>query len=180
MTVNMLVYAAAGGITVAAVAVFFLLGPGIALPDPQERPEAQVIPPVVAVRDVSVTSEGDRAQVRVVFTVDNPNQRPMYLEEIQYDLLVNDKPMGLGQWGGIPEGFLAGSDTLTLIPSEGRVPSLRPDPTTVTRSNLNADEWDSMVDGTATYTISGRSTYRLTGANLQTTANAETFDLTFP
>ena len=179
MTVNKLVYAAAGGIAVAAVAVFFILGPGMALPGQQERPEMQVIPPVVAVSDVLVTNvEDNGAQVQVKFTVNNPNQRPIYLEAIQYNLFVNDKHVGMGQWGDIAAEFVTGSEGV-LIVSEGFSP-IPSQPTTVTRSSEIADEWDSIVNGTATYTISGTSAYRLTAANLQTTAEEQPFDLTFP
>jgi hypothetical protein len=179
LAVNKFVYAAAGGIAVAAIAIFFLLGPGFSIPGPQERPEVQVLPPVVTVSNVSVAGvEGDRAQVTVKFSVSNPNQRSMYIESMQYDLFINNKQVTQGQWGDIAEGFVVGSEGL-LIVAQGSspIPAVM---STVPRNDRIGAEWDSMVDGSATYTITGTSAYRLTQANLQTSVHEDTFNLTFP
>lgn len=179
LAVNKLVYAVAGGIAVVAVAIFFLLGPGFSLPGSQERPEVQIIPPVVTVREVSVAGvEGDRAQVTVKFSVSNPNPRSMYVEALQYDLFVNNKQVTQGQWGDIAEGFVVGSEGL-LIVSQGSSP-IPAVTSTVPRNDRIGAEWDSMVDGSASYTITGTSAYRLTQANLQTSTHEDTFNLTFP
>lgn len=179
LAVNKFVYAAAGGIVIAAIAVFFLLGQGLTLPGQQERPEVRFIPPVLTVRDISVTSvEEENAQVQVTFHVSNPNQRPLYMEAIHYDLYINGKQMALGQWGDIAEGFLTGSTGIIVV-SEGSS-SIPPVTTPVPRNNQVADEWDSMVDGAADYTIRGTYAYRLTQANFQTTAEEQSFELTFP
>ncbi len=177
---NKFVYAAAGGIAIAAVAVFFLLGPGFAPPGQQERPEVQVNPPVITIRDISVTNvEGDNANVQVSFRVSNPNQRSLYMEAIQYNLHINDEHITMGQWGDIAAGFVAPSEGV-LIVSEG-FSNITAEPEPAERNSQIAEEWDSMVNGTAQYTVSGTYAYRLTQANLQTTAEEQqTFEVTFP
>lgn len=179
LAVNKFVYVAAGGLAVAAIAVFVLLGSGLALPGQQERPEIEVLPPVVTVADVSVANvQGDRAEVTVKFSVNNPNQRSLYMEALQYDLFINDKHVTQGQWGDIAEGFVVGSEGLLIVSGgSSPIPAVT---TTVARSNQIAEEWDSMVDGSATFTLTGSSAYRLTQANLQTSAHEDTFSLTFP
>lgn len=179
LAVNKFVYAAAGGIAVVAVAIFFLLGPGFSLPGPQERPEVQVFPPVVTVSDVAVAGvEGDTAQVAVKFSVSNPNQRSIYMEAVQYDLYVNNKQVATGQWGDIADAFLVGSEGIIIVAQgSSPIPTVK---STSERNNQIAAEWDSMVDGSATYTITGTSAYRLTQANLETSAREDTFTLTFP
>jgi LEA14-like dessication related protein len=177
--VNKLVYVAAGGLAVAAIAVFVLLGSGLILPGQLERPEIEVFPPVVTVTNVSVANvEESRAQVTVKFSVSNPNQRSMYIETLQYNLLINNKPVEQGgQWGDIAEGFVVGSEGLLIVAGgSSPIPAVT---TTVARNEI-AEEWDSMVDGSANYTLTGQSTYRLTQANLQTSVHEDAFTLTFP
>lgn len=174
-----LVYVAAGGLAAAAIAVFILLGSGLIFPSQQERPELEVIPPVATVSDVSVERvENDSAQVTVKFAMSNPNQRSIYIETVQYDLFVNNKQITQGQWGEVADAFVVGSEGL-LIVSEGSSP-IPAVTTTVTRSNHIEQEWDSIVDGSATFTITGTSAYRLTQANLQTSVDESPFNLTFP
>ncbi len=174
-----LVYVAAGAIAVAAIAVFLILVPGLFSPGQQERPQIEVIPPVVTVTDVSVTGvEGDRAQLTVRFAMSNPNQRSIYVEAVQYDLYINGKQVTQGQWGDVAEAFVVGQQGL-LIVAEGSssIPAVT---STVPRDSQIAQEWDSMVEGSATYTITGTSAYRLTQANLETSVREDTFTLTFP
>lgn len=176
---NKFVYAAAGGIAVVAVAMFFVLGPGLALPGPQERPEVQVLPPVVSVTNITVTGvEGDEAQLQVKFSVSNPNPRSMYIETIQYDLFINNKQLTRGQWGDIADAFVAGSEGLLIVSQGSSV--IPPVTTTVERTSPVEQEWDSMVDGSATYTLTGSSAYRVTQANFETHALEEMFSVTFP
>ena len=173
-----LIYVAAGGIAVAAVIALLVILPGM-LPVQQERPEVQVIPPVVTVTEVSVTNvQANTADVTVRFAVSNPNQRSLYMEALQYDIFINSKQVAQGQWGDIAEGFVVGSQGL-LIVAEGSSP-IPAVTASVSRNPQIAEEWDSMVDGSATYMLTGSSTYRLTQSNLQTSVEEDMFNLTYP
>lgn len=178
LSLSKLIYAAAGGIAVAAIVVFLVVLPGM-LPAQQERPRVQVIPPVVTVTEVSVANvQANTADVTVKFRVSNPNPRSMYIEELQYDIFINNKQITQGQWGVPSEGFVVGSEGL-LIVSGGASP-IPTVTTSVTRSPQIAEEWDIMVGGSATYMLTGSSTYRLTQSNLETTVQEESFNLTYP
>lgn len=178
---NKMVYAAAGGIAAAAVAIFFLMGQGpIALPGSQQgAPQPSVVPPVVAVKDISVSQvDGKNAKVKVTFTVKNPNKTTVILETIHYEIHVDNVRMTIGDIGQSPEGFLASqSDVFTII-SE-RTLTVKDEQTAV-RTGVAADAWDRMVEGNASYTVTGTYLYRLTLPNLQTTAGEQDFSLTFP
>lgn len=179
---NKIIYAAAGGIAAAAIAIFFLLGPGIKLPGAgEQRPQFTVMPPDVSVRNVTVSKVGDdTAAMKVTFSVKNPNPTTLVLETIHYNVAVNNVQLAIGDWGGTGEGFVTGSDQLTVIVSGTTVPLKDSDPTVFKRTAQNAAAWDEMVSGNAKFAISGTYSYRLTAANLETTAQEREFGVTFP
>lgn len=174
------VYAAGGGIAVAAVVVFFVLGPGLS-PAPTNSTSTgfRVIPPVLAVKNIEVTNvQGETAQVKTTFTVENPNNTTVILETIHYNLNVDGVRITIGDVGESPEGFLASQGSVFTIVA-GDTLSL-PDTQAVERNDDNAEAWDRMVAGEATYTVDGTSLYRLTAANLDTSTGEQDFSLTFP
>ena len=174
------IYAAGGGIAVAAVAVFFILGPGLT-PGPatnstDTRP--RVLPPVLAVKDVAVTGEGESADVKVTFTVENPNNTTVLLETIHYNINVDEQRMTIGDVGQSPEGFLASQGSIFTIVSGSTLTVSNTQ--AVERNSVNAEAWDKMVAGEATYTVDGTYFYRVTAGNLDTSTGEENFVLTFP
>jgi hypothetical protein len=209
---NRLIYAAAAGIAVAAVAVFFLLagggggGRGIGIPalgpsgstgaggegggqgqQQQQQGQAQVLPPVIALKEIKVTppaagsgGSGGNASpsMTVAFTVKNPNSATLVLESIHYDVYVDKERVAVGDWGGTSEGFVAGSDKLTVIVSGTSVTIKDPSPTIIKNSG-NAEARDRMLAGNASFTVSGTYAYRLTAA-LNTVAEEKDFSLTYP
>lgn len=184
LNVNKLIYAAAGGIVAVAVAIFFLLGPGLKLPSSgEQRPQFTVVPPDIAVKDVNATKvagSDDSAAMKVTFSVKNPNPTTLVLETIHYNVFLNNVQLAVGDWGGTGDGFVTGSDQLTVIVSGTTVALKDSDPTVFKRSNQNAEAWDAMVSEGAAFAINGTYSYRLTAANLETTAQERDFNLTFP
>lgn len=176
------IYAAGGGIAAVAVAIFFILGSGnLRLPGGQENTApVQLADLKVTLKDIVVQKKDDRnASVQVIFTAYNPNRSTVVLETIHYTLHVGQFQMTSGDIGVSPEGFLAGQPDTFPIVSNSTV-TLR-DTQVALRNNLTASSWDSMVDGTAEYTVNGASTYRLTGTNFQTNyVENKEFSVTFP
>ncbi|HEY3094507.1 MAG TPA: hypothetical protein VGJ42_01985 [Nitrososphaera sp.] len=175
-------YAAGGGIAAAAIAIFFIMGSGsIRLPGGQvgnqTSPPLQ-LEPELSIRNITATRmDSGSANVTVTFNMSNPNLSPLLLEALQYTLTVGGIRMTVGDIGGSPEGFVASSADLTQIQSKSSVNLI--DTQVVTRNNLNADSWDSMVKGGAHYQIEGFYSYR-TNARLETTIGEKDFTLTFP
>jgi hypothetical protein len=175
------IYAAGGGIAVAAVAVFFLLGPGLAPRQATESTDSrpQVIPPVLAIKDITTTQVDDEnAQVKITFTVENPNNTTVLLENIHYDISVDGKRMIIGDVGESPEGFLASQGSIFTIVSGSTLTVS--DTQTAERNSAVAEEWDRMVAGDATFVVDGMYFYRLTAGNLDTSTGEQQFTLTFP
>lgn len=172
---------AAGGIAVAAIAIFFILGSGsIALP----RAQQNIAPITVTelqldLQDIIVQRLDDRnANVQVVFTAHNPNRGTAILETIHYILHVGQFQMTSGDIGVSPEGFV-GSQAGTFTVVGNSTITLKDTQVTV-RNNLTASSWDSMVEGDAQYQVQGHYIYRVTGGNFETTPGEKEFSLTFP
>jgi len=175
-------YAAGGGIAAAAIALFFIMVPGnIRLPGLSEGNQTSQqlqLEPELSIKNVTVTRmDNGSASVQIVFDLYNPNSNPLLLEMLQYTLNVGGLRMTGGDIGGSPEGMVASSADLTHIPSESSV-TLRNTQVAI-RNNVTADSWDSMVEGTAKYEVTGFYAYRAT-VRLETTPGEKEFALTFP
>jgi hypothetical protein len=184
------IYAAGGGIAVAAVVIFFVLGSNNPMPAPGTNQNANpgtnstagaltVMPPVVGVKDVSVTKTDDtHANVQVTFTVKNPNPSTLILETIHYNTNVDGLRMTIGDVGQSAQGFLDSQGNLFPIVPGSTLTAKSVG--TVERNSVIAGAWDKMVAGNAKFSIDGTYSYRVTGGNLQTTAEDKDFSLTFP
>jgi hypothetical protein len=178
------IYAAAGGIAVVAIAIFFIMGMGNFRPfDDNEIPSNASQTPIadlqLQLRDILVeTTDEENANVQVVFDVHNPNRSTAILETIHYTISVGQYQMTTGDIGVSPEGFVSGQQDIFPIVSDSTV-ALR-DTQVAVRNNLTASSWDSMVDGTGQYRVEGMYSYRLTGSNFQTNYFEKEFALTFP
>jgi hypothetical protein len=174
-------YAAGGGIAVAAIAMFFILGSGnIRLPGGQQNAAPmQMAELQVKLQDIIVRQTDDNnANVQVVFTAYNPNRGTAILETIHYTLHVGQFQMTSGDIGTSPEGFVASqAGTFTVI---GNSTVTLKDTRVAVRNNLTASSWDSMVGGDAQYRLDANYIYRVTGGNFETTPGEKEFSVTFP
>jgi LEA14-like dessication related protein len=175
-------YAAGGGIAAAAIAIFFIMGPGsIRIPDGQvgNQTSQQIqMEPKLTIKNIVVSRiDNGSASIKITFDIFNPNSGPLLLESLQYTLTTGGIRMTAGDIGASPEGFVASSADLTQIQSNSSVPLT--DTQVVTRNNLNANSWDSLIKGTSQYEVKGFYSYR-TNARLETTAGEKEFSLTFP
>ncbi len=175
-------YAAGGGIAAAAIAIFFLVGPGnIGSPgfgpgNQNEQPAPAELQ--VSIKDIIVEKLDEKnASVRIEFGASNPNKSPILFETIHYTIYVGDSKMTSGDIGAAPEGFVASSGDLTLVPSESSI-TLKNSQIAI-RNNLTGNSWDRMVQGDAEFEIEGIYSYRFT-TRLETTGVERDFVLTFP
>jgi hypothetical protein len=178
------IYVAAGGIAVVAIAVFFIMGMGNFSPlgnneAPPATSQTQIADLQLRLRDIIVeATDEENANVQVVFDVHNPNRSTAILETIHYTVDVGQYQMTIGDVGISPEGFVSGQED--IFPIVGNSTVTLKDTKVAVRNNLTASSWDSMVDGTGQYRIEGSYSYRLTGSNFQTSYFEKEFALTFP
>ena len=178
-----IIVAVAGGIAAAAIALFFIIGMENFSPlGNSEAPgtsQTQIADLQLGLKDIiAEKTDGENANVQVVFEVHNPNRSTAILETIHYTLNVGQYQMTTGDIGVRPEGFVSGQEDIFAIVGNSSV-TLR-DTRVAVRNNLTASSWDSMVDGTAQYHVEGSYSYRLTGSNFQTSYFEKGFALTFP
>jgi hypothetical protein len=176
------IYALAGGIAAAGIAIFLIIGMGNFRPlgniEGPDMSQTQIADLQLGLRDIVVEkTDEENANVQVVFDVHNPNRRTAILEMIHYTLNVSQYQMTTGDIGVSPEGFVSGQADIFPIVSNSTI-TLR-DTQVAVRNNLTASSWDSMVDGTGQYRVEGSYSYRLTGSNLQTSYYEKGFALTF-
>jgi hypothetical protein len=177
------IYALAGGIAAAAIAIFLIIGMGNFRPlgnsEGPDMSQTQIADLQLGLRDIVVEkTDEENANVQVVFDVHNPNRSTAILEMIHYTLNVGQYQMTTGDIGVSPEGFVSGQADIFPIVGNSTI-TLR-DTQVAVRNNLTASSWDSMVDGTGQYRVEGSYSYRLTGSNLQTSYFEKGFALTFP
>ena len=177
------IYAVAGGIAAAAIAIFFIMGIGNFRPlGNSEAPGTSQTPIAdlqLELRDIVVEkTDEENATVQVVFDIHNPNRSTAILETIHYTLDVGQYQMTTGDVGVTPEGFVSGQED--IFPIVGSSTVTLKDTKVAVRNNLTASSWDSMVNGTGQYNVEGIYSYRLTGSNFQTSYYEKGFTLTFP
>ncbi len=175
-------YAAGGGIAAAAIAIFFLVGPGNIRPPGfgpgNENNQTAPAELQVSIKNIIVEKLDEKnASVRIEFDAFNPNKSPILFETVHYTIYVGNSRMTSGDIGAAPEGFVASSGDLTLVPSESSI-TLKNSQVAI-RNNLTGSNWDKMVQGDAEFEIEGTYSYRLT-TRLETTGIDREFALTFP
>jgi len=176
------IYAAGGGIAVAAVAIFFLLGntPKIPFPGSQGSESETPMNLTLSIKDVVVKKLDDKtASVQVIFDAYNPNRSTAILETIQYSVYVGQFRMVGGDIGASPEGMVSSqAGSFTIVGNSTIMLSQRPVPVAM-RNNLTASAWDSMFTDDAKFRVEGSYSSR-TIARLEQTANTNEFTMTFP
>jgi len=176
------IYAAGGGIAVAAIAIFFLLGNGPKITFPNNPSPGAETPMnlTLSIKDITVNKIDDgKASVQVIFDAYNPNRNSAILETIQYSVYVGQFRMVFGDIGESPEGMVSSqAGSFTIVGNSTITLSQRPAPVAV-RNNLTASAWDSMFTDDAKFRVEGSYSSR-TIARLEQTANINDFSLTFP
>jgi hypothetical protein len=177
----------ASGIGIAVVAIIILIVIHASSPSDIDRTGQQQIinenelndAKVVEISVKNITAEpldDENVNVRIEFSVYNPNKGTLILEAITYNLFTNDTRIISGDIGEKLEGFVTtqgsvypiiGNDTITLR-----------DIQSLQRNELAANTLDQMLEGKGSYLINGTYSYRQT-STLQATGADKDFQLTF-
>lgn len=187
---KLIVYIVVGaGISIAAITIFGFLGNGsfsrvVFNEDKIKQTTAISSPVTVAPIDIKVknvvankTADKNSANIRVAFDIHNPNANTMILDGIRYNVYVNNTHITSGNIGTeAPEDVIRSQQGFPII---GNSTVTLKDTHTIQRNNINAVNWDKMIETKTSYVIKGTYSYRQT-ANLQASGGAKEFSLTFP
>ena len=177
-----LVGAAVGILAVIIIAVSILPGSDllktivpkdVKLPGSLGTLSSEIKPLDVQLNDLSVLSVSDKdATLELKFDVSNPNNKPILLEMISFNIFENDIKVGYGEIGERLAGQYASSNYYTVLSGSSLTVHGK---TTIKNTGNNPEFWLTLQQGTPEWRIRGEAFYSTTSA-FSGLANSTTFD----
>jgi len=132
----------------------------------------------ISLKNVSITNiDNNNIKVNPIFNVYNPNQGTLILENIHYNVNLQNTRIASGDIGQRPEGFVDSSAGIYPIIGNGTV-TLK-DEKTIQKDNRIEKVWDKIIDETSSFQVNGSFAYRQT-SSFQAFGGEIDFDLTYP
>lgn len=129
----------------------------------------------VQLNDISVLSVSEKeAILELKFDVYNPNNKPLLLEMISFNIFENDIKVGYGEIGERLGGQYANSNYYTVLSGSSL---LVHDKIPLKNTGNNPEFWLTLQQGTPEWRIKGEAFYSTTSA-FSGLANSTTFDFT--
>ena len=179
-----LVGAAVGifGVIIIAVAVLpgsdflkSIVPKGVELPGSLNTISSDLKPLTVQLNDISVLSVSKKdAILELKFDVSNPNNKPILLEMISFDILENDIKVGYGEIGERLSGQYASSNYYTVLSGSSLMVH---DKIAIKNTGNNPEFWLTLQEGTPEWRIKGEAFYSTTSA-FSGLADSTVFDFT--
>ena len=179
-----LVGAAVGILAVIILAVSLLPGSDllksivpkdVKLPGSLSSIYSEIKPLAIQLNDISVLSVAEKqATLELKFDVSNPNNKPILLEMISFDILENDTKVGYGEIGERLAGQYASSNYYTVLSGSSITVHNK---ITIKNTGNNPEFWLTLQQGTPEWRIKGEAFYSTTSA-FSGLANSTTFDFT--
>lgn len=132
----------------------------------------------ISLKNVSITNiNNNNIKINPIFNVYNPNQGTLILENIHYNVNLENTRIASGDIGQRPEGFVDSSAGIYPIIGNGTV-TLK-DEKTIQKDNRIEKVWDKITDETSSFQVNGSFAYRQT-SSFQAFGGEIDFDLTYP
>ena len=170
-----IIYAAIGIIIVAVIIMTFSQGSNFKF-NQEAVTEAKDLE--ISLKNVSITDiDNNNIKINTIFDVYNPNQGTLILENIHYNINLENTRIASGDIGQRPEGFVDSSAGIYPIIGNGTV-TLK-DEKTIQRDNRIEKVWDNITDETSSFQVNGNFAYRQT-SSFQADAGEIDFNLKYP
>lgn len=132
----------------------------------------------ISLKNVSITNiDNNNIKVNPIFNVYNPNQGTLILENIHYNVNLENTRIASGDIGQRPEGFVDSSAGIYPIIGNGTV-TLKDDKT-IQKDNRIENVWNKITDESSSFQVNGSFAYRQT-SSFQAFGGEIDFDLTYP
>lgn len=132
----------------------------------------------ILLKNVSITNiDNNNIKVNTIFDVYNPNQGTLILENIHYNVNLENTRIASGDIGQRPEGFIDSSAGIYPIIGNGTV-TLK-DEKIIQKDNRIEKVWNKITDETSSFQVNGNFAYRQT-SSFQALAGEIEFDLIYP
>ena len=132
----------------------------------------------ISLKNVSITNiDNNNIKVNPIFNVYNPNQGTLILENIHYNVNLQNTRIASGDIGQRPEGFVDSSAGIYPIIGNGTV-TLK-DEKTIQKDNRIENVWNKITDETSSFQVNGSFAYRQT-SSFQAFGGEIDFDLIYP
>jgi hypothetical protein len=132
----------------------------------------------ISLKNVSITNIDDNnVKVNTIFDVYNPNLGTLILENIHYNVNLENIRIASGDIGQRPEGFIDSSAGIYPIIGNGTV-TLK-DEKIIQKDNRIENVWNKITDETSSFQVNGNFAYRQT-SSFQADAGEIDFDLMYP
>ena len=115
--------------------------------------------------------------IKTAFNVYNPNIGTLLLENIKYNILLDNIRISSGDIGKKPEGFVASQEN--IYPIIGNSTVILKDDKTISKDNRIAGVWSKILDEKSKFQIQGNFAYKQT-SSFQATAGEIAFQLNYP
>jgi hypothetical protein len=170
-----IIYAAIGIIIVAVIIMIFSQGSNFKF-NQEAVTEAKDLE--ISLKNVSITNiDNNNIKINTIFDVYNPNQGTLILENIHYNINLENIRIASGDIGQRPEGFVDSSAGIYPIIGNGTV-TLK-DEKTIQRDNRIEKVWNQIIDETSSFQVNGNFAYRQT-SSFQADAGEIDFNLKYP
>ena len=132
----------------------------------------------ISLKNVSITNiNNNNIKINPIFNVYNPNQGTLILENIHYNVNLQNTRIASGDIGQRPEGFVDSSAGIYPIIGNGTV-TLK-DEKTIQKDNRIESVWNKITDETSSFQVNGSFAYRQT-SSFQAFGGEIDFDLIYP
>lgn len=132
----------------------------------------------VSLNNLSFTQvNNNEINAKTTFNAYNPNKGTVILENINYNILLDDIRISSGDIGHKPEGFVDSQEG--IYPIIGNNTLILKDEQTISKDNRIAQVWDKILNNSSKFQINGHFGYKQT-SSFQGSGGDVDFQLIYP